>query len=338
LRVLITAAFGKEGMRILEKYMEIVYEPWLKTRRVLSDNDFIRRIREENFDAIIVEVDFVGKRVFESCDLKFVGVCRNEVRNVAVDAATKKGVPVFYTPGRNADAVADLTIGLIIALLRKICLADRMLRVEKVVVGGFDDFLDTYERLRGFELGGKTVGIVGFGRIGYRVAKRLVPFGTRILVYDPYVGDGDERLREVGAKKVDFETLLRESDIVTVHCAVTPETLYMFKEEQFRRMKRTAYFINMASGAVVKEDALIKALREGWIAGAAVDVSAREPIDSRNPLLEFDNVIVTPHIGGSTHEVIDRQAKILAEDIERFIRGERPKFVVNPEVLEKGQA
>ncbi len=332
MKALVTAAFHREGLEILKRHMEVIYESWRETGRAYWADELLERLRAEGVDVLIVEVDRVSRELMEGAGLKIVGCCNNNLRNVDVEAATDLGIPVFYAPHRNADAVADLTVGLIIAARRKIVKADRLLRSGSVEVEEFSDFVAYYNELTGLELMNKVVGIVGLGAIGSRVAKRLRAFGAKILVYDPYVPE--DAVKEVGASRVDLETLMKESDIVTIHCSVTPETIDLIGEEEISLMKPTAYLFNLASSAVVDEDALYEALVEGRIAGAGLDVFSEEPIDSSNRFLRLDNVVVTPHIGGATWEVVRRHSLMVAGDIDRYLRGERPLHIANPEVLE----
>ncbi len=281
-----------------------------------------------DIDVLLVHVAPVTKEVLEAAGrLKVVGCARGGPVNVDVDAATMMGVPVIYTPGRNAEAVADYTMGLILAMSRNIVRAHVKLK-EGVWSEEFYEY-----RHCGDELSGKTLGLVGLGRVGVEVARRAKAFGMRVISYDPYVSR--EAMASHGVEKTELETLLRESDFVSIHARLTPETRHMIGERELRSMKPTAVLVNTARGEIVDEKALIKALREGWIAGAALDVFEREPLPPGHPLLEFENVIVTPHIAGASRETVRRSARMLAEDTARILKGERPRFCMNPEVFEK---
>jgi D-3-phosphoglycerate dehydrogenase len=229
------------------------------------------------------------------------------------------------TPARNAVAVAELTLGLMLSLLRKIPAAHNMVSSGKWV-----DPTDAYFHMRGSELWRKTVGIVGFGAIGQQVARRLGAFDSIVLAYDPYVGS--ENMKELGVAKVDLDELMKQSDIVTVHCATTPETVGLISAQRLSLMKPTAYFVNAASAYVVDEEALVRALRERRITAAAFDVYRTWPVKPDDPILKLDNVVLTPHIGGATDESVLRHSRMMADDIEMFLKGERPKNLVNPQV------
>jgi len=335
MRALITAPFHKDALEALKKHIDVNYRNWVKSKKVLTEKELIEIINQENIDILVVEAENVDKDVINNTNLKLIGFCRNDPkRNIDLEAANKKKIPVIYTPGRNANAVAELTIAHILAALRKIVFADRLLKSGHVKIESMEDFINMYEKLRGYELSGKTVGIVGLGRIGYRVAEKLRGFNVRILVYDPYVSD--EKIKSVNGKRVDLDTLLRESDIVTIHAAPTLETIELIGKSEIEKMKPTAFLFNLASPVIVDEDALFEALKKRRIAGAGLDVFGDEPVESTNRFLKLDNVVVTPHIGGDTFETIEVQSWMITEDILRFLRGERPKFLLNPQIYDEG--
>ena len=333
MRILITASFHEEGLEILQRYGEVVHEDWKRTGRVYWGEELLEKLRQVEADAVIVEADAVTAEVLEGVTLKFIGCARDAPKEIDIDAATEHGVPVFYAPGRNADAVADLTILLMLAQARKLVYIDRLLKSGRFQVESSEQLAKMYEKLEGFELGGKTIGIIGLGQIGSRVAQRLQGFGVRVIYYDPYVHP--EWGKELGAQATDLKTLMSTADIVTIHCRATPETFKMIGREQLSWMKPTAHLINTARSAIIDEDALYEAIKSGAIAGAALDVHSREPVGSDNRFLVFDNVTVTPHIGGNTSDVVHRQSLILARDIERFLKGQQPKHIANPQVLKK---
>ncbi|MEM4290323.1 MAG: 2-hydroxyacid dehydrogenase [Nitrososphaerota archaeon] len=280
----------------------------------------------KDVDVLLVHVAPVTEGVLKAGgSLKVVGCARGAPINVDVDAATMFGIPVIYTPGRNAEAVADHTLGLILAQARNIVKAHTSLKN-----GIWSDELYDY-RFCGSELSGKTLGLIGLGRVGSEVAKRAQAFKVRVISYDPYVNE--EYMKSVGVEKVDLETLLKESDFISIHARLTPETRHMIGEKELKLMKPTAILINTARGEIVDERSLIKALEEGWIAGAALDVFESEPIPPEHPLLRIDNVIVNPHISGASRETVHRSAEMLAEDVANVLSGKRPRYCANPEVF-----
>ncbi len=334
-RALITANFSRSALEKLSAHVDVVYKPWGETKRVLSEVELVEELHSSGASILVVELEHVSGEVLEGAKLELVGICRNDPRrSVDLEVATARGVPVIYTPGRNYNAVAELTVAVMLTLLRKVVYADRLLRSGKVAVSSTEDFAEYYNAYRGWELRGKIVGIIGLGKIGFRVAQLLRAFGARILVYDPHVDE--ERVSSVGGERVDLDTLLRSSDIITVHAPPSPETAGMIGRREIELMKPTAFLLNLANPVVVDEDALYEALKSRRIAGAALDVFTEEPVDSANRFLELDNVVVTPHIGGNTFETIERQSWMITEDILRFLRGERPRFLLNPKVWRSG--
>ncbi|MFX1508755.1 MAG: NAD(P)-dependent oxidoreductase [Promethearchaeota archaeon] len=331
MRIFITASFHEDGLNLLRKHGTVIYEDWRTTGQVLWGEELLEKLKVTKADAAIVEADAVTEEVFEGISLKFIGSARDNPKEVDLEAASAHGVPVFYAPGRNAESVADLTILLILAQARKLIPADRLLKSGAVSIDSAEDFATLHDSLKGRELGRSTVGIVGLGQIGMQVAKRLQGFGCRVLFTDPYVNS--KQGKKVDAEKVDLETLLQESDFVTLHTRATPETFRMIGKEQLAWMKPTAHLINTARSAIIDEGALFDAIQAGTIGGAGLDVHSREPVGSDNRFLQFDNVTVTPHIGGNTEDVVYRQSMILAKDIDRFLRGETPKYLANPDVF-----
>jgi len=192
------------------------------------------------------------------------------------------------------------------------------------------DPVGPYISLRGMELAGKVAGIVGLGAIGCEVAKRLHAFDMTIVVYDPYVGR--ERMAGLGARQLDLDELMRESDFVTIHCPVAPETIGLISEDRIGSMKPTAYLVNTAGWEIVDEKALLGALEQRRIAGDAFDVYETHPVSLQSPFLKLDNVVLTPHIGGATDGTIKRYSEIMAQEIERFVEGKRPQNLVNTQV------
>jgi D-3-phosphoglycerate dehydrogenase len=331
LKVLITAPFSESGLKTLrDAGVTVVHQSWLETGKLYLGDSLIRPIKEAAAEIVVVEGDEVKEEVIAGTSLKLIGSARNDPNNISIPAATAKKIPVISAPGRNTNAVVELTIGLMLSVARKIVSCERFLKSD-FFVNDFGDFARMYKTLAGFELYGRTIGIIGLGSIGFEVAKRLQVFGVKLLVYDPYADN--TRVRQVGAEVVKLDELLKRSDIVTVHCPPTPETKGMIGAKQFAQMKKTAIFINTARAIVTDEAALLDALKSGMIAGAGLDVFSTEPIDSDNVFLGLDNVVVTPHMGGNTVDTIEHQSAMIAADIIAFVKGKRPLHVLNPEVF-----
>ena len=329
MRALITASFDPAARVRLERHMAVVHEDWRERRSIYFDGaQFAARIREVGADVLIVEADLVHAEVLETCPLRLIGCCRGDPVNIDLELATRKGIPVFHAPGRNADAVADLTLAFMLVLARRLPMIAETFRDRGPTIEGAGDYLELYNRFTGIELGGRTIGLVALGAVGREVAARLRAFKARILAYDPYVQEPP-----AGVELCDLETLLRTSDFVSLHAPVTPETQNLVSRERLALMKPSAYFINTARAALADEDALYEMLVAGRIAGAALDVLNDEPLRAGNRFLALPNVVVTPHIGGATVDVTRHQSDIVVEAIERYLEGGRPRWVANPAAL-----
>lgn len=276
-------------------------------------------------DAIITHVAPITQQVIDRArHLRIIGCTRGGPVNVNVAAATARGIPVVNAPGRNAQAVIEFTLGLLLAECRGISRAH-----GELARGNWQGELYRYDRT-GRELYGQTIGLIGFGAIAQGLVPYLKPFGLRILVYDPYVPP--LRLFELGVEAADLPTLLSESDIVSIHARVTPETTGMMGAAEFAQMKQGAYLINTARGPLVDYDALYSALATGHLAGAALDTFAQEPPPPDWPLLKLPNVTLTPHIAGASKESAQRGAETVAQDIANFVTGQPLINCVNPMV------
>jgi len=273
-------------------------------------------------DAALVGNDAVTERVIAAAPrLKVVSKHGVGVDNVDVPAATRAGVVVTNTPGANQVAVAEMAVALIMALTRKLAYHDTVVKS-----GG-------WSRIIGTELAGKTVGLVGLGRIGKEVVLRLEGFQVKFLAYDVY--QDNTFAAEHGVRFVTLDELLAESDIVTLHAVLTSDTQGFIGEKELARMKPGAYLVNTARGGLVDEQALYRALVENRLAGAGLDVFAEEP-PTNSPLLHLgDKVLLAPHLGAQTTETVLRMGRMAAENIVQVLRGERPVGLVNPDAYSK---
>lgn len=258
----------------------------------------------------------VTASVLERCPrLRLIAVSRGGPVNIDMAAARARGVKVVNAPGRNASAVAEFTIGMILA-------ETRLITKGHVALMNGQWRGDLYRADRtGEELCNQTVGLIGYGHIGSKVTKLLRPFGCRILVHDPYVAL-DEADRIAGVEQVDFATLLRASDIVSLHARVTPETRGLINADAFAQMKPGAYFINTARGPMVDYRALYAALQSGRLRGAGLETFGVEPCDPADPLLRHPNVTLTPHIAGASIKTVQHAARMVAEELRRHLAGE----------------
>lgn len=245
--------------------------------------------------------------------------------NIDVPEATKHGVMVTNTPDVLTDTTADCAFMLLMSISRRLVEVDKFIRDGKWVKAWGP------KMLLGSDITGKTLGIIGLGRIGKALVPRAKGFKMKILYHDYY--RNTEAEKELGVEYSSFDEILAESDYISLHVPLTTETESLMGETEFKKMKKTAYLINTSRGPVVDEVALAKALKEKWIAGAAIDVHRKEPTDPDNPLLKLDNIIVTPHIGSATNETRLAMAMRAATNLTAALKGEKPRDFLNPEVL-----
>ena len=319
-KALVTAPFRGEGLTTLQRVADVVLDPWIDAPklRLYKAEQLAERVNSEGATILIVESDSVKGPVLD-CDLRVIGSCRGDPNNVDIEAATRAGIPVLRAPGRNADAVAEMTIALLFATNRFVVAGDRDVRAEQVYAGG----KIPYQRYRAWQLAGRTAGIVGLGAVGRATKWRLEGLGMKVIAYDPYNPEA----------KHSLDDLLAEADVVTMHAMVTPETTGLIGKEQFGRMKAGAIYVNSARAALHDTDALVDALQSGHLAGAGLDHFQGEHLSKDHPLAAMDNVVLTPHIAGATYDTEANHSKLIADDVARILAGEKPVNCVNPEVL-----
>ena len=257
--------------------------------------------------------------------LRAVGITRGGPVNVDLEAATRCGVPVCYLPGRNLGAVAEYVVGLMIALTRNVVAGDRELSGGRWDGGWFR------YGLTGPELSASTIGLIGLGAIGARVARLVSAFGASVLAYDPYADAATAAA--CGARLTSFEGVLAGADIVSLHARLTDESRAMFDQNAFAAMKPGARFVNTARGELVDEHALDAALESGHLSGAALDVFFPEPPSADNPLLARGNVIVTPHLAGASRQVADLSVQRVVDEVAQYLAGGTMAHCANPAVL-----
>jgi D-3-phosphoglycerate dehydrogenase / 2-oxoglutarate reductase len=269
-------------------------------------------------DVLVVHGAPVSDAVLDVPGLRLVCCARGGPVNVDLTAAAQRGIPVTNTPGKNAQAVVELTIGFLIMLARGVYPAQRFL-LDGGALGE-----STFEGAEffGVELSGRTLGLVGYGQVGRRVGAAAAALGMRVLAFDPVVPAADHA---DGVEPAAFERVLADSDFVSMHARVTPQNESMMAAAQFAAMRAGAFFVNTARETLVDEAALLAALRSGHLGGAALDV-VRPAAGGRNPLLDERSVVITPHVGGATAETIRRGVAMVADDIDRFSRGEALRY------------
>lgn len=322
-RVYVTRRIPEAGLGMIREECET--RVWEET--LPPPKDVILEEVADSDGLLCLISDDVEGEVMDAGDLRVISQYAVGVDNIDLDAATERGIPVGHTPGVLTDATADLTFTLLMAAARRIPEG-----IRKVEAGEWR----TWEPmgLLGADVWGATLGIIGLGRIGTAVARRARAFNMRVLYDDPH--RDPELEEELGLLYTSLDNLLKQADFVTVHTPLVPETRHLIDESAMRRMKRTAILINAARGEIVDTDALVRALEEGWIARAALDVTDPEPIPSDHPLVGMENCIVVPHIGSATVTARNRMAEMAAENLLAGLEGERLPYCANPEVYEEG--
>ncbi len=313
MRVLVREPIAEAGVALLRERFEVDVDADSPLEEIV-----------DRYDAIVIRsaTRITGELIQRASRLKVIGRAGVGVDNVDVDAATRRGIVVANAPESTVVSAAEQTVGLIVALARNIPQAHAALKAGR------------WERSRwgGIELAGKSLGVIGFGRIGQQVARRGVGLGMNVLAYDPFVGD--ERFRELGVDRAEtLDEILAGSDVVTLHSPLTDETRCLIDREAIAKMRDGARLVNAARGALVDEEALAEALRSGKLAGAALDVFSAEPYDG--PLLELDQVVVTPHLAASTGEAQDRAGVIVAEQVVAALDGGIVSNAVNIPVVDQ---
>ncbi|HDI73216.1 MAG: hypothetical protein DRO76_03060 [Candidatus Altiarchaeales archaeon] len=300
-RILITDKIHNRAIEEAKKFADVTLDFGI------SPKDLIKKIPD--YDALIVRsATKVTEDVIKAGNLKIIGRAGVGLDNIDVDAAKKRGIKIVNSPEASTISVAELVFGSLIALMRKIIHAHHSMKEGK------------WERSRfeGNELYGKTLGIVGFGRIGKEVAMRARVFGMNVLAYDPHITEED--CREFNIKYcMELDDLIKDSDVITLHVPLTKETKNLINEERLKLMKESAVLVNIARGGIVNEDSLYRALKENKIKGAVLDVFESEPPEG-SPLLSLNNVVLTPHLGASTEEAQINAGMVVVEKIRNFFR------------------
>lgn len=328
-RIFITSRISAKIISALGERAEVEAYERSAEKPFLPEEEFMVRLKRA--DILVTEADQITSSVLEKCpNLKMVVATRGDPVNVDIKAATEHGVLVTYTPGRNAYAVTELTVALMVMCARHV-LPARNAMLDGNWVNKPRGWM--YLTFQGSELNGRIAGLVGMGAIGRKVAKLLQAFGMQVLAYDPYVAK--DQTESLSVELTTLDDLLRRSDFVSLHAPVTKETKCMIGREQFSMMKSTAILINCARAALVDEQAMLEALKEKRIAGAGLDVFHREPLSVSDPILGFENVVAIPHIGGATYDVIRHHSDIVYDDIVAFLDDRLPRNLVNRSVIRK---
>lgn len=314
-RILVTDRIGEEGLVILRDNAEV------DVRLGLSPAELLEIVGD--YDALTVrsETKVTADVLKAGSRLVVVGRAGIGVDNIDVDAATARGIMVVNAPAAITIATAEHTLGLMLALARHIPVAHGSLASGK------------WERSKfvGVELRGKTLGIAGLGRIGAEVARRARAFDMRVIAYDPFITP--ERFQSMGISLVSLDELLAESDFITLHLPLTQQNYHFLDDDQFARMKQGVRILNVARGELIAEDALVRALDSGKVAGAAIDVFEKEPVDPASKLIHHEHAVVTPHLGASAAEAQERLSVDVAEQLLTALQGEPVPYAVNAPMI-----
>lgn len=305
MKILVTAPYNEKAQKVLaETFGEIIYRPWKPHGQPYNENELMALLGSTAPDALITEHDQVTAKVIEANPhLRFIGVCRGTPSNVSVETASQKGIPVFFTPGRNAQAVAEMFVANVITLLRNTIAGWQWLTGEHWGEGAHTSYLE----FKGNELAGKTIGMVGFGAVGQTIATLVKAFPCTVRFYDPFLQNKPQEYKEV-----TLDEIFESSDIVSINLPVSEDTKGMIDKRLLSKMKADSIFVNTARAVVVKQEDLLEILEKKKIRGAVLDVFYNEPPDPLDyRMIHLPNVLATPHIAGATFEVEDHHAAIM---------------------------
>lgn len=287
----------------------------------------------EGLENIIKDIDLLAihqcpipKKILDVAkNLKIIISARGGVENIDIETANKKNILIISTPNHNAEATAEYTIGLLLAETRNIARSYYALKL-----GEWREYYPNTEHIP--ELNSMKIGLLGFGNVARLVAKKLQCFQTEILVYDPFVSS--ELIKNYNCTPINFDSIFTESDVISVHVRLSNQTEKLIGEREFKMMKKSAYFINTGRAAIIDMGALYRALKEGWIRGAAIDVYITEPVPMDEPLLSLDNITFTNHRAGDTLDSYIKTPEIMSEQLAKLFKKIKPYYLINPEVFE----
>jgi glyoxylate reductase len=324
-KVYLTRTIPEPALSILSKECDIVVN---KKPSPPTKKEIIINIR--NMDAILCTLsDTIDGEIMDAAgsNLKVISSYSTGYDHIDIEEANRRGIYVTFTSDVLADATADLTFALILSTARRVIEADKFVRKKQWKFGWMPNLF------LGSDVNGMTLGIFGLGSIGAAVARRATGFNMKILYYNR--NRVVHQLNHPIANYVDINTLLKESDFLSIHATLNKDSFHFFNEVKFRKMKKTAFLINTSRGQIIYERDLIKALKNKWISGAALDVYEKEPISFSNPLLRMQNVIILPHIGSATYQVRSKMARVAAENLLNVLKGIEPLYIVNPHLKKK---
>jgi len=344
--VLVTARFYKKQLEsIQDSIASLKFSGWGLDRKLLEESQLIKEL--EDVDIFISEYETISRKVIRSSEnLKIIACCRNEpMASIDVGDATDRGIPVIYPPGRNAVSVAEYAFGMMLSVSRNIHKVFHLMKYTRELTripyrsnekGRMNvpahwsfDANAPLNRFGGPELANKVLGIVGIGAIGSRLAILGNAFNMKVIGHDPYVSD--QHMQKSGVTRIPLDELVRESDYILIAARVREDNKGLISAELFGQMKPSAYFINIARAHLVDYDALYRVLKNGSIAAAALDVYPSEPIPEDYPFIELENVILSPHLAGSSTDVEKYHSKMIVDDLSLMLKGKKPENLFNPE-------
>lgn len=323
-RIFVTRRIPQEGLEILKRCCQVEVSDY---DGVIPRSLLLEKVKDTD-GLLVLLTDMIDKKVIVAAGKKLRVISNYAVgyNNIDVVEATKRGIMVTNTPGVLTETTADLAWALLMCIGRRIVEGDKLVRAGKF--RGWEPML-----LLGTDIHESTLGLIGFGRIGQAMARRAKGFNLKVIYYDrepvPPIIE-----KELGASYVSFDELLRKSDFISVHVPLTEETFHLIGQEELNMMKKESYLINTARGPIIDEKALVKALKGGVIRGAALDVFENEPAIEQE-LMNLNNVVIVPHIGSASYRTRTKMAIMAAKNLISALKGERPEFLVNPEVLGK---
>lgn len=311
-----------KAISMLKEHCKVTFH---KKEKAPSKKEIIKNVKDKDGILCVLSDTIDGEVINSGERLKVISSYSVGYDHIDVDVATKRGIYVTYTPEVLTETTADLAFALMMTVARRVVEGDKLVRRGKWKDAWYYDFM------LGNDLHGKNLGIIGMGRIGSALARRASGFKMKVLYHNRNRLPLD-REKELDVEYRGLNDLLRESDFVSIHVSLSDDTYHLIDEKKLRLMKTNAYLINTSRGSVIDEKALAKALKQKWIAGAALDVFEKEPIPKDNQLLKLDNVVLVPHIGSASRETRDKMAEVAAINLLNVLKGEKPIYLVNPEV------
>ena len=322
--VLILAPFSKQSIDDLSRRFNITHCSWLESMKLRDPDEMANMINHHNSTAVVIESDFIFEETLEQVEsLKFIGICRSAINHVDVDSATRNNIAVVNSPARNARAVAEYVLSVMLNIARKTTAANNYVHSRM-----WKNPIDAYIQFRGTELNGKTFGLLGMGDIGKEIADLMNKIGMKIVAHDPYIKTAPEYVT-----LTNINQLLACSDFLATVAPLNQETLGFLDRKRLSQMKKGSALITVSGVSIVDQTELLKFIESGYLSGAAIDVFDTHPVAPDSPLLSNDLLMLTPHIGGATDETIDRYSNMIATDLLLFLEKAKPINIINPEVL-----